>query len=158
MKHLQVVALITCLTAVAVQPAAGQEAPRFVNPAGLPTPNGFSHVVDVPPGQHLIFVAGQVPVDSTGRLVGPGDFRAQARQVFENLRVALDAGGATFKDVVKVTLFLRDLDSLSVLREVRDQYFNPAAPPASSLVEVQALLREEFLLEVEAIAVIPTRR
>jgi len=137
---------------------AAQEAPRFINPGALPPPRGYSHVVTVPPGNHIIFVSGQVPLDSTGRVVGVGDFRAQARQVFENLRAALAASGATFRDVVKVTVFLRDSDSLRIFREVRDQYINPAAPPASSLVVVRGLLREELLLEVEAVAAVSAGR
>jgi enamine deaminase RidA (YjgF/YER057c/UK114 family) len=81
----------------AVPPAAGAQgrpaAPRFVNPPSMPPVRGYSQVVEVPPGQRLLFIAGQVALDSTGTLVGLGDFRAQARQVFENLRHALTAQG-----------------------------------------------------------------
>jgi enamine deaminase RidA (YjgF/YER057c/UK114 family) len=110
-------------------------------------------VVEVPAGRRLVFIAGQVPFDSLGQVVGAGDFRAQARQVFENLGLALAGSRATFRDVIKLTIYLKDVADLPVLREVRDQYVNLAAPPASTLVQVTALFRPEVLLEVEAVAV-----
>jgi len=128
--------------------------PRFVNPPSLPPVRGYSHVVEVPAGQRLLFIAGQVALDSTGVLVGQGDFRAQARQVFENLRRALASRGATFADVVKINFYVLDVSNIPALREVRDQYVNRAAPPASTLVEVRRLFRDDVLLEVEAVAAI----
>lgn len=132
---------------------AAQVAPRFTNPKGLSTPRGYTHVVEVPAGRRLVFLSGQVPFDSTGQLVGANDFRAQARQVFENIGLALAGSRANFKDVVKLTIYLKDVADLPVLREVRDQYVNLAAPPASTLVQVTALFRPDVMLEVEAVAV-----
>jgi enamine deaminase RidA (YjgF/YER057c/UK114 family) len=77
--------------------------------------------------------------------------------VFENLRRALAAGGATFRDVVKLNYYVVDAAQVPVLREVRDRYVNTAAPPASTLVEVRRLFRDDLLLEVEAVAVVPRR-
>jgi enamine deaminase RidA (YjgF/YER057c/UK114 family) len=85
-------------------------------------------------------------------LVGGGDFRAQAHQVFKNLRAGLGAGGAGFADVVKLTFYVVDMSQVPLLREVRDQYVNTAAPPASTLVEVRRLFRDDVLLEIEAVA------
>ncbi len=137
--------------------AMSQARPRLINPPGLSVPRGYSHLAEVPPGERLLFISGQVPLDSAGRLVGPGDFRAQAQQVFSNLQTVLEAAGANFADVVKLNYYIVDISNLSVLREVRDEYVNTAAPPASTLAEVKGLFREGVLLEVEAIAVVPAR-
>jgi enamine deaminase RidA (YjgF/YER057c/UK114 family) len=139
---------------LAASPAAAQSAPRFLNPAALPQPRGYSHVAEVPAGSRLINLSGQVPLDSAGRLVGPGDFRVQADQVFRNLAAGLAAAGAGFPDVVKLTFYLLDPAQLGVLREVRDRYVRAAAPPASTLVVVKGLFRPDVLLEVEAIAAV----
>ena len=153
------VALLAALCGAAA-PAEAQvpvDSPRFINPPTLPAPRGYSHVVEVPAGSRLLYVAGQVALDSAGRIVGPGDFRAQAVQVFENLRRALAAGGATFGDVVKLNYYVVDAAQVPALREVRDRYVNGAAPPASTLVEVRRLFRADVLLEIEAVAVVPRR-
>ena len=127
---------------------------QFLRPDTLaPTP-GYAHVVSVTGGQ-TINLAGQVALDAAGQLVGPGDFRAQALQVFENLKAALAAAGADFRHVVKLNMYVLDRANLPALREVRDQYVNTEAPPASTLVVVQGLAQEDFLLEVEAIASLP---
>jgi enamine deaminase RidA (YjgF/YER057c/UK114 family) len=127
---------------------------QFLSPAVLPAPAGFSQVAKVTGGQ-TIYLSGQVPLDAAGEVVGRGDFRAQAQQVFENIDSALAAAGAKFGQVVKLTMYVTDRSYLPTLREVRDQYVNTVAPPASTLVVVQGLVREEFLLEVEAIASVP---
>jgi enamine deaminase RidA (YjgF/YER057c/UK114 family) len=136
----------------AAGPAAAQAHPRFVNPPALPAPRGYTQLVEVPPGARMLYLSGQVPLDSAGTLVGGGDFRAQAHQVFKNLRAGLAAGGAGFADVVKLTFYVVDMSQVPLLREVRDQYVNTAAPPASTLVEVRRLFREDVLLEIEAVA------
>jgi enamine deaminase RidA (YjgF/YER057c/UK114 family) len=94
------------------------------------------------------------PAGPTGALVGPGDIRAQARQVFDNLQAALQAVGAGFEQVVKLTYYLVDATQLPVVREVRDQYVNTGQPPASTAVEVRRLVRDDLLIEIEAVAVI----
>ncbi|HEX8033827.1 MAG TPA: RidA family protein [Ktedonobacterales bacterium] len=127
---------------------------QFLIPATLaPTP-GYSHVVKVRGGQ-TIYVAGQVALNASGTLVGRGDFRTQAQQVFENIKTALAAVGADFSHVVKLNMYVVDRSQLPLLREVRDLYVNTQAPPASTLVEVRGLAQEEFLLEIEAIASLP---
>ena len=134
--------------------AAEAQEPRFLNPPSLPPSRGYTQVVDVPPGPRLVYLSGQVPLDSTGALRGGSDFRSQAKQVFENLRSGLAAVGADFDDVVKLNFYVMDVRNLPALREVRDRYVNVAAPPASTLVQVSGLFREDVLLEVEAIAAV----
>jgi reactive intermediate/imine deaminase len=146
--------LIPLLLAVAL-PVHAQGRPRHLNPSTLPAPKGYSHVVEVPAGARLIYLSGQVPLDSTGALVGGADFRVQAHQVFKNLRAGLAAAGAGFDDVVKLTFYMVDVKQLPVLREVRDEYLDTSRPPASTLVEVSGLFRDDVLLEIEAVAIVP---
>ena len=124
-----------------------------INPETVHPPFGYSHVVEVTAGRP-VYIAGQVALDPTGALVGAGDLRAQTRQVFENLRVALGSVGAGFDHVVKLNYYLLDATQLPVVREVRDQYVNPQQPPASTAVEVRRLVRDDLLIEVEAVAVV----
>lgn len=129
-------------------------AKEFVNPRGLATPQSYTQVVTAGDGK-MIFISGQVAFDESGQLVGPGDLGAQTRQVYLNLKTALAAAGATFADVVKLTTYVvgyKPADRLTI-NEVRNQYVSPH-PPASTLVGVGALAREDLLIEVEAIAVV----
>jgi enamine deaminase RidA (YjgF/YER057c/UK114 family) len=137
-------------------PSLAQAQVRFLNPAALPAARGYSQVADVPPNSRLVVLSGQVPLDSTGQLVGGASFEAQAEQVFRNLNLGLAAAGASFKDVVKITYFLVDVPShVAALRTVRDRYINTAAPPTSSLIQVSGLFRPDVLLEIEVLAVVP---
>jgi reactive intermediate/imine deaminase len=126
---------------------------NFINPEAVHHPTGYTHIVEVTAGRP-VYISGQVALDPTGALVGPGDIRAQARQVFDNLQAALQAVGAGFEHVVKLTYYLVDATQLPVVREIRDQYVNTQQPPASTAVEVQRLVRDDLLIEVEAVAVI----
>jgi reactive intermediate/imine deaminase len=128
---------------------------RFVKSDTLPPSPGYSQAVEVPKGARLIYVAGQVAMDRSGKLVGEGDFRAQTKQTFENLKAALQASGASFDNVVKLNSYFVDMTQLQAFREVRDTYINTANPPASTAVKVAGLFREGFLLEIEAVAVVP---
>ena len=104
-------------------------------------------------GGALLLISGQVPENAQGDLVGVGDFRAQAVQVMENLKAMVEAGGGTLRDVVKLTIFLTDIRYYEIISEVRAQYFEEVYP-ASTLVEVSRLVRLEWMLEIEAIAVV----
>ena len=125
---------------------------RYINPPTLARPMGYTHVVEAS-GARTFYIAGQVALDDSGNIVGEGDMGAQARQVFENLHTALRSVGASFKDVVKLTYFIVDMSQMQTVREARDQYIQPEYLPASTAVEVRRLAREEFLLEIEAVAV-----
>lgn len=122
-----------------------------INPPTLSKPNGYSQVV-VAAGSRTIYIAGQTAVDSHGDVVGPRDFGAQAKQAFENLKAALAAAGVGFNDVVKLNYYVLDMANAPVLREIRNSYLGSAFP-ASTLVEVRKLARDEYMLEIEAIAV-----
>jgi reactive intermediate/imine deaminase len=151
----QVHAGLAVAVGAAIACAPGSPGVRHLNPETLPRPNGYSHVVEVTGGRTL-FVSGQLPLNQAGELVGAGDLRAQTRQVFENLEAALRASGATLDHVVKITVFMTDVSGLAVFREVRDSYFSRSAP-ASSVVQVDRLLRAEAMIEIEAVAVADER-
>jgi reactive intermediate/imine deaminase len=125
---------------------------RFLTPATLSPPFGYSHVVEAPAGS-IVYISGQVPLDAEGQLVGRGDFAAQTRQVFENLTHALEAAEATWSDVVKLDYFLRDVGQIGAVRAIRDEYVDTANPPASTLVEVSSLFSPDVLVEIQAIAI-----
>ena len=126
---------------------------NFINPEAMHRPTGYTHVVEVTAGRP-VYIAGQVALDRSGGIVGPGDIRTQTRQVFDNLQAGLQAVGAGFEQVVKLTYYLVDATQLPIVREVRDQYINTQQPPASTAVEVRRLVRDDLLIEVEAIAAI----
>ena len=127
---------------------------RRHNPPELGTPPGYSQVVEVH-AQRLIFIAGQTALDAKGELVGKNDFRAQAAQVFRNLSIALASTGCSVSNLVKLTVFLRDMGNLPIYREERNRFFDTTSPPAApaiTLVEVSRLYGPEFMIEIEAIA------
>ena len=125
-----------------------------INPPELGTPPGYSQIVEVSAGR-IIFIAGQTALDSDGNLVGKNDFATQAGQVFKNLTIALQASRCTPASLVKLTVFLTDMDNLTHYREARNRFFasvTPPAAPAVTLVEVSKLYGPDFLIEIEAIA------
>jgi len=127
---------------------------RRLNPPDLGPPPGYSQVVEVR-SSRIVFIAGQTALDASGALVGKGDFAAQAAQVFRNLAAALGAVGCTAADLVKLTVFLRDMDDLGAYREARNRFFasvSPPAAPAVTLIEVSKLYGPDFLIEIEAVA------
>lgn len=136
------------------QAAHADDGLRFINPPELAAPAGYTHVVEAPAG-HTLYLSGQIAFDREGKLVGAGDFGAQAMQVFANLDTALKGAGASFGNVVKLTMYVTDMSQLAALRTARDRYIDRAHPPASTLVEVRKLAREGLMLEVDAIAVVP---
>jgi 2-iminobutanoate/2-iminopropanoate deaminase len=119
---------------------------------GLAEP--LSHYTDAVRAGDLLFVSGVVPVDADGALVGADDVVEQARQVFRNMGAVLAAAGAGFEDVVKVTLFLTEIDDRPLVNPVRREVFGPARP-ASTLVEVSRLAVPGARIEVEAVALLP---
>ena len=137
--------------------AAGKAGPiRCLNPPGLATPPGYSQVVDVQ-ASRIIFIAGQTALDRDGELVGRNDFARQADQVFRNLSAALQSAGCTAGNLVKLTVFLRDMVHLSAYREAQNRFFattTPPTAPAVTLVEVSRLYGPDFLIEIEAVAAI----
>ncbi|WP_295820646.1 RidA family protein [uncultured Deinococcus sp.] len=127
---------------------------RFIQAHDLGRPAGYSHAAEVTGGR-TVYISGQIALDDHGNVVGADDFEAQARQVFRNLGHVLAAAGLDFGAVVKLTIFLTDMQDIAAFRRVRDEFVNTAAPPASSAVQVAGLVRPELRVEVEAIAVGP---
>jgi enamine deaminase RidA (YjgF/YER057c/UK114 family) len=130
---------------------------EFFNPETLFVPvAGYSQVAEVRSGK-LVYVAGQIALDKSGRLVGEDDFLAQVEQVFLNLKAALEAAGGSFDDVVKLNYFCVEAVDHSLIPEVlkvRDRFVNTKTPPTSTFVVVKRLVRPEWLIEVEAVAVV----
>lgn len=119
------------------------------------TAEPISHYTDAVRAGDLLFVSGVVAVDTAGRLVGADDVIAQARHVFESMRTVLGAAGCTFADVVKVTIFLTDVDDRPLVNPVRQEVFGTTRP-ASTLVEVPRLAVEGAKIEVECVALLPS--
>lgn len=149
--------LIALLVLVPVLAAAQGGRPPLVkrtNPPALSTPTGYTHVVEVNGPAKTVYVSGQIALDRSGNVVGAGDMKAQADQVFKNLEAALAAAGAKFGDVVKMNTYTTDMSQIQAIRDVRGKYFGTATP-ASTLVQVVHLARPELLLEIEVVAVVP---
>jgi len=126
---------------------------KRTNPQELSTPTGYTHVVEVTGPVKTVYIAGQIAFDKDGKVVGAGNMKAQAEQVFKNLQAALAAAGAKFSDVVKMNTYVTDMDQAPAVREVRARYFGTTTP-ASTLVQVVKLARPELMIEVEVIAVV----
>ncbi|MFF9813472.1 RidA family protein [Streptomyces sp. NPDC014006] len=129
------------------------ELTRITAPDGVAPAAQYSHVV-IGTGR-LVAVSGQLALAEDGGVVGEGDPAAQARQVFDNLRRCLEAAGATFDDVVKLTYFVTDMAHMPAIRAARAAHIPDDRLPASTAVQVAALVRPEFLMEIEALAITP---
>ena len=131
---------------------------RFSNPRTMPAPRGYTQVVETTGPGRTVYLSGQLGMTPDGMFAGgPGDFRAQATQCFENLKAGLASVGGKFEHVVKITNFFVDMTHLPAFFAVRDRYVNTKAPPASTAIQVVRLARDGALFEVEAVAVIPDR-
>ena len=140
------------LPVLALAQGRGQQVKR-INPPELSTPTGYTHVIEVTGPAKTVYISGQIAFDKDGKVVGAGDMKAQAEQVFKNLQAALTAAGAKFSDVVKMNTYVTDVEQAPAVREVRARYFGENAP-ASTLVQVVRLARPELMLEIEVIAAI----
>lgn len=137
--------------------AQGSVDVRHSNPPGMSSPPTYSHVVEVNGPHRTVYLAGQTGADATGKVAA--DFRAQAVQVFENIKTALASVGGNFDNVVKLTSYLTNIEANAAeYRTVRASYFpNRSALPASTLLQIPRLANPAYLLEVEVIAVLPPR-
>jgi enamine deaminase RidA (YjgF/YER057c/UK114 family) len=131
---------------------------RITEADGLAPGTGYSHAV-VTIGR-TAFVSGQIALDADGNVVGPGDIAAQTRQALGNLEQVLTALGATWRDVAKLGWYVMDVNDLQVIRDVREEFLSSALGdlpnPASTLVQVAALVRPELLVEVDATVALPS--
>ena len=126
------------------------------NPASVAPPMKphYSNSIRTESGP-LLFIAGQVALDADGNLVGEGDIPAQATQVIENIKAIVEANGGGLADIAQVTVYVRDIEAFNSISDIRARYF-PADGPASAIVEVSALAWPEFLLEIAAVAALPS--
>ncbi|MQA95431.1 MAG: hypothetical protein GEV11_12560 [Streptosporangiales bacterium] len=127
---------------------------EFSTPEALPTPAGYSHVVSIPAGTRFVWTSGQVPLEADGTPAAPGDWAAQTRLALRDVGTALEAAGATWGDVVKLTWYVTDTSALTTIRSVRDEFVDVRRPPTSTLVQVAGLFRPDILIEVEAVAAV----
>jgi len=121
---------------------------KIVAPKELPRTVGYSRAVRV---GNFLFISGQVSEDSEGRIVGEGDFEKQTMQAFENLRAVVNAEGGSLKDIVKITVYLTNMDNLAKFREIRSEYFKRDYP-ASTLIEVKGLISKKLLIVIDSVA------
>jgi enamine deaminase RidA (YjgF/YER057c/UK114 family) len=155
-----VAAAVTVAAAAGAASAAqaqGRADVRHSNPPGMSSPPTYSHVVEVNGPHRTVYLAGQTGADANGK-VAP-EFRAQAVQVFENIKTALTSVGGSFDNVVKLTSYLTNIEANAAeYRTVRASYFpNRSTLPASTLLQISRLANPAYLLEVEVIAVLPPR-
>ena len=148
--------VMVLLVAVMAMAQSGAPSVKRTNPPALSAPTGYTHVVEFNGPGKTIYIAGQIALDKDGGVVGAGNMKAQAEQVFKNLQAALAAAGAKFSDVVKMNSYITDMSKVQAVRDVRARYFKDATP-ASTFVQVAGLVRPELLLEIEVTAVVPAR-
>jgi 2-iminobutanoate/2-iminopropanoate deaminase len=149
-----IVLFLLSISSIAV--SAQSNIVKLINPPGLSASPNYSHAAEVDLGTcKMVIISGQVALDAQGNLVGQDDFTKQAEQVFQNIKTIVESSGGTMKDVVKYTTFVTDINDVPKLREIRKKYTGDNSPAASTLVEIKELVRKEFLLEIEATAIIP---
>lgn len=129
---------------------------KLINPSAVHSPKGYSHVAEINLGNcTMLIISGQVALDEKGNLVGKDDMAKQAEQVFKNIKNCVTNAGGTMDNIVKLSYFTLDVSQVQKVRDVRDKFINTAKPPASTLVQVSKLFREDILIEIEATAIIP---
>ena len=125
--------------------------PRYLNPETMAQPSGYTQVITV---DRTVYIAGQVSVAPDGSIVGTGDPEAQVRQVWRNLEAAVQAAGGTLANIVKTTTYITNPDCAAAVRIVRNELFQTIKPPTSTLLTISALAHPDFIVEIEAVAVV----
>ena len=123
---------------------------QFINPAAIHTPTGYSHVAKA---GNLVSIAGQLSIDKDGNVVGEGDIQAQTKQALSNLEEAIKASGGAKEDIAAIRVYMTNRDDLEGMRQARAGFWE-GTPPASTLLFISGLVRPEFLIEIEALAVV----
>jgi len=122
----------------------------------LPTPSGhFAQAIEVEAKGRMVFISGMVAKGADGRVVGVGDIEAQTRQVCENVKAAVEAAGGTMEHICRVDVYVRNMEHFDRIHKVRREYFKSGPPPASTMVEVSKFTSPDYLIEMNAIALIP---
>jgi enamine deaminase RidA (YjgF/YER057c/UK114 family) len=124
---------------------------QHINPDTLSRSRGYSQVVKA---GNTIYIAGQVSAGVDGNVVGKGDPEAQARQVWRNIEAAVKAAGGTLQNVVKTTTYVTNIQYATAVRKVREELFQASNPPTSTLLVVGGLASPDYMIEIEAIAVV----
>ena len=138
--------------------AFSQSNVQLFNPPSLSTPKGYSHAAIVDLGTcKMVIMSGQVAFDQQGNLIGKDDMEKQTEQVFQNIKAIVTESGGTMDNIVKLGYFTTDVSKIGVVRLVRDKFVNTKNPPASTLVQVSKLFRDDVLIEIEATAIIPKK-
>lgn len=128
---------------------------QFQNTTSVSTPGGYSHSVEIDLGNcKMIIISGQVPLDKEGNLVGKDDLAKQAEQVFLNIRSIVEDAGGNMDNVVRTGIYMIDVTQVQTFRDIRNKFINPEKPPTSTLVQVSKLFSDEWLIEIEATAII----
>jgi enamine deaminase RidA (YjgF/YER057c/UK114 family) len=153
MKRVILCVLLLSLSTLSVR--ADEARIEYLKPEGLLNVPSFSQVTTASEGK-LVFVSGQVAWDAQGKPMFPGDLEAQTRKTYENLKIALAAAGATFDDVVKFTVYVKNLDTEKwrAISKVRSEFLSKERPAASTMIGVTSLVYDELLIEIDAIAVV----
>lgn len=125
---------------------------QIINPSGVSTPRGYSHAVKK--SGTPVFLAGQIAYDADGKLVGAGDIAVQVEQVFQNIRTVVTACGGTMEDIVKLTIYVTDVAHRPAVAAARLRHFAEGQYPAATYLVISALAAPEFLVEIEAVAMI----
>lgn len=126
----------------------------FTNPKETYSVAGLSHIVSIDTPAKILYLSGQVSKNQNGEIVGRGDFEGQTRQVYHNLAILLRAAGASFRDVVKQTIYTTKPEEIQTFRNVRDEFMGTEKLPASTYVGVTALADPAYLIEIEMIAIL----
>jgi enamine deaminase RidA (YjgF/YER057c/UK114 family) len=127
----------------------------YLNPATVGKPFGYSHAVVVDLGKNnMVIMSGQIGLDKDGKLAGNGDLTSQTEQVFTNIKNIVEAAGGTMNDLVELNYYLMDASQVKLVRSIRDKFVNTKQPPASTLVQVSKLFRDDILIEIKATAII----
>jgi enamine deaminase RidA (YjgF/YER057c/UK114 family) len=132
---------------------------KFLNPASVSAPKGYSHTAQIDLGTcKMLIISGQVGLDSKGSLAGKDDFSKQTEQAFQNIKSIVESAGGKMDNVVKLSYYVLDVGQIQTLRVIRDKFINTKNPPASTLVQVSKLFRDDILVEIEATAIIPNKK
>lgn len=159
-NYLLILSLLISSRCFAQDAEFGHERPvTFKNPKSLSLPKGYSQAAEIDMGSsRMIIMAGQVALDKNGNLAGKGDLAKQINQCFMNIKSIVQDAGGTMNNIVKLNYYIKDVSKAQLLRDIRDKYINTKTPPASTLVEVSKLFRDDILIEIEATAVIPKKK
>ena len=135
-----------------------QSTVQLFNSPSIATPKGYSHAAIVDLGTcKMVIMSGQVALDKEGNLIGKDDMEKQTEQIFQNINAIVTETGGTMYNIVKLGYFTTDVSKIGAIRVVRDKFINTGNPPASTLVQVSKLFRDDVLIEIEATAIIPKK-